>query len=79
VAEETILQFLETPYQLEPPIPRLTRTDNQTAINNLNPKKSPGYDLITGQILKVLAVLSMSILSKLCNLCYVLADMGSMN
>jgi hypothetical protein len=38
VAEETILKFLETPYQLEPPIPRLTRTDIQIAINHLNPK-----------------------------------------
>jgi hypothetical protein len=25
VTEETVLQFLETPYRLEPPIPRLTR------------------------------------------------------
>jgi hypothetical protein len=41
VAEETILQLLETPYQLEPSNPRLTRTDIQPAINNLNPKKIP--------------------------------------
>jgi hypothetical protein len=52
VAEDIILQFLEIPYQLEPPIPRLSRTDNQTAIIHLNPKKSPGYDFVTGKILK---------------------------
>jgi hypothetical protein len=57
VAEETIFQFLETLYQLEPPIARLTPTDIQTATNHLNPKKSPGYDLITGKILKELPII----------------------
>jgi hypothetical protein len=41
VVEETITQFLETPYQLEPRIPRLTRTDIQININRLNPKRIP--------------------------------------
>jgi hypothetical protein len=67
VAEETILQFLETPYQLEPPIPRLIRTDIQTAINHLNPKKSPGYDLITGQILKELPIIGTKYRTQLFN------------
>jgi hypothetical protein len=67
VAEETILQFLETPYQLEPPIPRLTRTDIQTAINHLNPKKSPGYNLISGKILKELPIIGTKYLTQLFN------------
>jgi hypothetical protein len=67
VAEETTLQFLETPYQTEPPIPHLTRTDIQTAINNLNPKKSPGYDLITGKILKELPIIGAKYLTQLFN------------
>jgi hypothetical protein len=65
VAEETILQFLETSYQLEPPIPRVTRTDIQTAINHLNPKKSPGYDLITSKILKELPIIGTKYITQL--------------
>jgi hypothetical protein len=67
VAEETILQFLETPYQLEPPIHRLTRTDIQTAINHLNPKKNPCYVLITCQILKELPIIGTKCLTQLFN------------
>jgi hypothetical protein len=66
IAEENI-QFLETSYQHEPPIPRLIRTDIQTAINHLNPKKSPGYDLITGQILKELPIIGTKYLTQLFN------------
>jgi hypothetical protein len=39
-------------YQLKPPINRLKRAEAQEVINSLNPKKSSGYDLITGKILK---------------------------
>jgi hypothetical protein len=50
--EEALTQLLETPYQQEPPINRLKRTDVQAAINRLTPKKSPGYDLITSKIIR---------------------------
>jgi hypothetical protein len=40
-AEEPILQALEIPYQLEPPIHHFTHADIQTVINHLNPKKIP--------------------------------------
>jgi hypothetical protein len=53
--EEALMQLLETPYQLEPPINRLKRAEVQEVINRLNPKKLPGYDLITGKILKEFA------------------------
>jgi hypothetical protein len=52
--EEALTQLLETPYQLEPLINRLKRAEVQDVINSLNPKKSSGYDLITGEILKEL-------------------------
>jgi hypothetical protein len=53
--EEVLMQLHETAYQLEPPIIRLRRAEVQEVINSLNPKKSPGYDLIiTGKILKEL-------------------------
>jgi hypothetical protein len=46
------MQLLEIPYQLESPINLLKRAEVQEVINSLNPKKSSGYDLITGKILK---------------------------
>jgi hypothetical protein len=46
------------PYQLEPTINRLKRTEVQAVINNIiHPKKSPGYNLITGKILKELTTI----------------------
>jgi hypothetical protein len=50
--EESLIQLLETPYQIEPPINHLKRTEIKEVVNSLNPKKSSGYDLITGNILK---------------------------
>jgi hypothetical protein len=54
--EEALTHLLETPYQLEPPINRLKRSEVQEGVNNLKTKKSPGYDLITGKILKELPI-----------------------
>jgi hypothetical protein len=34
------------------PIPCLTRTEIQSAIHSLKPKKSPGYDLLTSKTLQ---------------------------
>jgi hypothetical protein len=50
--EEALIQLLESPYKLEPPIKHFKRAEVQEVISNLNPKKSTGYDLITGKILK---------------------------
>lgn len=53
--EDEIHQFLETTHQLELPIKKFKTSEVKSIINsNLNPKKSPGYDLITGKILKEL-------------------------
>jgi hypothetical protein len=61
------MQLLETPYQFEPPINHLKRAEVQEAINSLNPKKSSGYDLITGKILKELPIIGIKYLSQLFN------------
>jgi hypothetical protein len=55
--EEALTQLLETPYQLIPPINRFKRAEVREVINSLNPKKSSGYDFITGKILKKLPIL----------------------
>jgi hypothetical protein len=44
------------PYQLQPQINHLKRTEAQEVFGSLNPKKSPGYNLITGKILKELFI-----------------------
>jgi hypothetical protein len=48
--------LLETPYQLEPPINCLKRAQIPEVISNLKPKKSSGYYLMTGGILKELPI-----------------------
>jgi hypothetical protein len=55
-SEEALTQLLEIPYQLEPPINRLKRAEVQD-ISSLKPKKSSGYGLITGKILKKLPII----------------------
>jgi hypothetical protein len=65
--EEALMQLLETPYQLEPPINRLKRVEGQEVMNSLNPKKSSGYDLITGKILKELSIIGIKYLTQLLN------------
>jgi hypothetical protein len=65
--EEALMQLLETHYQQEPPINRLKRAEVQEVINSLNPKKSSGYDLITGKILKELPTIRIKYLTQLFN------------
>jgi hypothetical protein len=65
--EEALMQLLEIPYQLKPPINRLKRAEVQEVINSLNPKKSSGYDLITGNILKELPIIAIKYLTQLFN------------
>jgi hypothetical protein len=61
------MQLLETPSQLEPPVPRFRCPDIQTIINSLHPKKSSGYDLITVLILKPLPPIGIKYLTQLFN------------
>jgi hypothetical protein len=42
VEEEILTQFLETPYQLDPPLNHLLRSEVHAIVKKLNPKKSPG-------------------------------------
>jgi hypothetical protein len=65
--DDAIAQLLETPYQLEPPASRITRAEVHDIIRNLHPKKSSGYDLITGHILKALPPIGIRFLTQLFN------------
>jgi hypothetical protein len=46
---------------------RFTNADIQAVINHLKPKKSPGYDLITGKILKEPPIVGIKYLTQLFN------------
>jgi hypothetical protein len=65
--EDAIAQLHETPYQLEPLATRITRAEVQAIISNLHPKKSSGYDLINGHILKALPPIGVQFLTQLFN------------
>jgi hypothetical protein len=65
--EKALIQLLESPYQLEPPIKRFKRAEVQEAISNLTPKKSSGNDLITGKILKKVPIIGIKYLTELFN------------
>lgn len=53
--EQDILEFLDSPNQLEMPIMSFTPTEvNKVIQKGITSKKAPGYDLITGQVLKEL-------------------------
>jgi hypothetical protein len=66
--EKEALTFqLEIPSQLEPPLGRFHRSEVQTVINNLKPKSSPGYDLITGKILQELPPAGIKYLTQILN------------
>jgi hypothetical protein len=62
--EEALTQRLETPYQLEPSINCLKRAEVQEVINSLISKKSSGYNLITGNILKELPIIEIKYLTQ---------------
>jgi hypothetical protein len=65
--EEALSLQLEIPYQLKPPLGRFHRSEVQTTINNLKPKSSPGYDLITGKILQELPPTGIKYLTQIFN------------
>lgn len=53
--QESIQQILDAPYQMDLPIKPIKKAEIMICIKNLKPKKAPGYDLITGEILKNLS------------------------
>jgi hypothetical protein len=62
--EEALIQLIENHDQLEPST-YLKRDEVSQTINSLNPKKSSGYDLITGKILKELPTIGIKYLTQL--------------
>lgn len=54
--EAEINEFLQAPFQMDLPVKKFKTSEVKSIIiDDLNPKKSPGYDLITGKVLKELS------------------------
>jgi hypothetical protein len=62
-----LIQLLEIPYKLEPPINSIKRDKAQEVVSSLNPKKSSGYDLVTGKILEELPIIGIKYRTQLFN------------
>lgn len=65
--ESEIQEYLRSPYQLSPPIKPLSDDEVKLEIAKLNPKKSPGHDLITDKIIKELPMKSITLLTSIFN------------
>jgi hypothetical protein len=65
--EQEILHAPETPGQLETPVKKFKLTEVRAAIKQLRPKKAPGYDLVTGRILKELPDIGIRAITQIFN------------
>jgi hypothetical protein len=65
--ETEINKVLKEPLQIIQPIKFLTPKEIQNKIKDLNPRKAPGYDLITGRILKEIPRKGNANLTTICN------------
>jgi hypothetical protein len=66
--EDQITAQLGSPFQLSPPIQCFSAGEiMETIKDNLNPKKAPGYDLITGRLLKEITRKAIMLLTAMFN------------
>lgn len=66
--DNDVLDYLKSPNQMSLPIKLFTPSEVKSVImKELNPNKSPGYDLITGKILKELSRKGFVLLTIICN------------
>lgn len=69
--EETYIhEFLEAPFQMDLPIKNITLQEVQLLIKNtLNVKKAPGYELISGKVIKELPKKAIRVMTIIFNAC----------
>jgi len=65
--ERKLLTDTNTSAQMVVPVMPFTVNEVRTAIRMLNPKKTPGYDLITCQVLQKLPEKGIRFITQLCN------------
>ena len=67
IQENEIRSYLESPFQMDWPIKHFNMADIKREIELMNPKKSPGYDLITAKVLKQLNDPPIRLITYICN------------
>jgi hypothetical protein len=71
---EDIIKFLEAPFQMSPPIKFFTVGEVKSSIKKLRPRKAPGYDYITAELLQHLPrkclVFITTLFNSVMRLCY---------
>lgn len=65
--ERAVTTFLDAPFQMSPPIKAIKSQEVVDIIKKLDAKKAPGYDLITGTILKQLPSVAITALTQIFN------------
>lgn len=65
--EACISHFLEVPFQMDLPISNIRMTEVNKIIKNLSDKKAPGFELITGKVLKELPEIGLRTITLLFN------------
>lgn len=65
--DEVITSFLESSFQMDLPIKKFSITEIKNGIRVMNPKKSPGYDLITANVLKQLNETAIRLITQIFN------------
>lgn len=67
---QEILDYLDSPLQMELPLQKFSVKEIKNCIkNDLNVKKSPGYDMITGKVIKELPDKAVRIMTFIFNAC----------
>ena len=68
IKDTEIGNYLETPFQMDRPIPNTSPREIRWLIKTkINSKKAPGYDLITGKVLKELPDIAITFITHLFN------------
>ncbi len=65
--ERNITQFINAPYQMSLPIKHFKTTEVSYAIKQINLHKAPGYDLITGIVLRNLPKRALALVTSIFN------------
>ena len=67
IAAADVTEYLNTPFQMSPPIEPFTSTEIIVAISRLDPKKAAGHDLIGNKAIKELPIKGIALIASIFN------------
>lgn len=65
--EKELFDYLDAIHQMSIPIKNVSPAEVKKLISTLNPKKAPGYDLISGKVLKELPKKAIVLIASIIN------------